>query len=1141
MKNITRYSNTSIYEDELNLTGNITWNNQSWNDNIWVSVKDRFNYQLYNGKHYFYVTDFNVKQDKVYRFKWRYNIPINYDGSNKWDFMAKLSSDTISTALSSGRYILLDPGWWNASWSSHKKLDINNPKLGHVLELGVHKDNGTDSPSDNRIYCEGLCADNFSDIRFTTIDNSSEFSYWILNYTNGVHAKFYINLSQNVSSIYMYYGNNDTITTSNGNDTFFYFEDFDEYSVGTKLEGGEGGWVKVSGNANDDFTVRDNFGYSGYQGHYNADSESSPNEQFNQTGASFPDNFQVDFDYWELDPTQDSWQVFRIFSNSVNDVLPWIYVDQFYMHDGSGYKSRYNPCYGSTWFNISIICNQSTYGNSYIRLFEHGDDTYKWADRNNTIGKATHFDLAGYRKVHHNDIYYDNIRIRNYSFLRPSWSSFTKNMSIPVVFTDNATSITSTTAILHGNLTDDSDDGSDVFFQIFPITEYPAVKDDGDWIDFKWNFTVPTWAQPFTYYKPPVFADDNGDGIQELYFVITRHGVGDAIGSQFCLNSTDGSIIWMKNHTVAEKIATHNSQVIDVDNDGDLEFIYNRASTIVGVLDCTDGELVYNVSTQVGNQGWIIADLNRTGWPFLISIDNQAGNELAYLYKHNISSDTLLETGTLNHTSDGGVSIMDIDYDGHYELFVSNRGGVPENSTGGMVFDDNLEVDWNYTTLCSSHYIWPIDINDDGNTEVVMVNQSYDFIGGEYHYWDMGTWVFDEDGTVVNGSVDLNFSIHDTGSIADWDDDGRIEMVTNLYKYSQIWDLENWSLDLNCSEDTMWHPGEFANIKNDSGLEYLEVYTDARLYDPVDGYVDWVDIDAYGGVIGDFDGDGYNEWCTYINQSLCLRMFDLDTKACRPKVQNSITYGNERRWNSEIFVPQIGDEHKNDTRLATENTFSGTVDSLLPGIVYKFMAIANNSAGSSHGTWRYFLTKPEVTQHCNLTSNTTRITLNWSVPTSSWKTYIERHTSSVWNRGEGTEIYNGTGSTYNDTGLSNDTDYYYRLWSYDQDLNKSLWQYSSNNKYVTIATEGVIDTSGIMLNVDTMMFLLIVVIALGVIFSKHPVTTSLLAFGTIPLSAYYISTAGFRMDTVFLVIFMTIIFIMGIGKGLSSDERKKRY
>ena len=65
--------------------------------------------------------------------------------------------------------------------------------------------------------------------------------------------------------------------------------------------------------------------------------------------------------------------------------------------------------------------------------------------------------------------------------------------------------------------------------------------------------------------------------------------------------------------------------------------------------------------------------------------------------------------------------------------------------------------------------------------------------------------------------------------------------------------------------------------------------------------------------------------------------------------------------------------------------------------------------------------------------NSTQINLIWSKGADANYTYIERNTSGVtsWARGTGTEIYNDTGTNYEDTNRTVGVTYYYQGWSWN--------------------------------------------------------------------------------------------------------------
>ena len=116
------------------------------------------------------------------------------------------------------------------------------------------------------------------------------------------------------------------------------------------------------------------------------------------------------------------------------------------------------------------------------------------------------------------------------------------------------------------------------------------------------------------------------------------------------------------------------------------------------------------------------------------------------------------------------------------------------------------------------------------------------------------------------------------------------------------------------------------------------------------------------------------------------------------------------------------------------NAFIYNASGLVPGQLYYFRAWAYNSKGFN-GTSNEvkLLTKPVAPAKASFkvqTNSSTKIYLTWTKGIGANTTYIERNTTSGWTRGQGTMIYNGSGSNYEDAGLTPGTTYYYQAWSF---------------------------------------------------------------------------------------------------------------
>ncbi len=78
---------------------------------------------------------------------------------------------------------------------------------------------------------EPECKNDFSDISFTDSDGITPLSYWIESFVSGISAVVWVKIpnipiSPGTSTIYIYYNNPSAVTTSNGGNTFIYFNDF---------------------------------------------------------------------------------------------------------------------------------------------------------------------------------------------------------------------------------------------------------------------------------------------------------------------------------------------------------------------------------------------------------------------------------------------------------------------------------------------------------------------------------------------------------------------------------------------------------------------------------------------------------------------------------------------------------------------------------------------------------------------------------------------------------------------------------------------------------------------------------------------------------------------------------------------------
>ena len=127
----------------------------------------------------------------------------------------------------------LSLAWLPPGWNYRKSHTINGSPVGllsdYVIRIVVNYGSGVDSGED--VYLDNNCRPDFGDVRFTGSDGSTQLDYWIEKKTDGDYAIFWVEVnsipaSPGSTTIYIYYDNIGATTTSNGKNTFDWFDDF---------------------------------------------------------------------------------------------------------------------------------------------------------------------------------------------------------------------------------------------------------------------------------------------------------------------------------------------------------------------------------------------------------------------------------------------------------------------------------------------------------------------------------------------------------------------------------------------------------------------------------------------------------------------------------------------------------------------------------------------------------------------------------------------------------------------------------------------------------------------------------------------------------------------------------------------------
>jgi len=160
-------------------------------------------------------------------------------------------------------------------------------------------------------------------------------------------------------------------------------------------------------------------------------------------------------------------------------------------------------------------------------------------------------------------------------------------------------------------------------------------------------------------------------------------------------------------------------------------------------------------------------------------------------------------------------------------------------------------------------------------------------------------------------------------------------------------------------------------------------------------------------------------------------------------------YGTFSSVNFQYGSTTVYGTNTNNQLKTTGQTFNQNVSGLLQGAIYHYRTRAANPFGTSYGSDKTLLTKPNAPSSCLVTGcNRTQINLTWTNYVRSNKTILVRKVGSTYpsSISDGTMIYNSTGTSFHDTHLSDGTTYSYGFWSW-RSWNGSiqLRQFSSNS------------------------------------------------------------------------------------------------
>jgi hypothetical protein len=421
-----------------------------------------------------------------------------------------------------------------------------------------------------------------------------------------------------------------------------------------------------------------------------------------------------------------------------------------------------------------------------------------------------------------------------------------------------------------------------------------------DTFSFKWSYDCSGETT-----VGPLAADVDFDGDFEVFAC--------SAGEIVCVDGLSGDLIW---RYVDSGISSHAPfEIGNIDDGSNLELVVSCYGKTVA-LNAEDGSVDW-INWDVNSMEKHPVILNVGGKTYVYVTCNFQGNpdssNTGLLWKLDGVDGSVVKQVSIGYPCWGGLSAADVDGDGGYELFLSDRSkrsGYPLDR-GMQCYDaDTLDLIWFVDDItCSSHCQAIVDVDGDGVLDSVAFNQG----SGGVYVVDGST------GAKMPGKCEnhLGLTGHSQFSVYDVDLDGNLELVTvwNQYDWvnpAKVWDLGSWSLD--ATLDVFAEPPRFADVMGDSKLEII-------------GGSDWKrnpDIDGMRGVkiydnnydliytlneraisstlVQDIDNDGLNE-LIIISSDGVLKAYDTLAITPSPSVCSESLYYSRHNAGAGIYIP----------------------------------------------------------------------------------------------------------------------------------------------------------------------------------------------------------------------------------------------
>ena len=294
--------------------------------------------------------------------------------------------------------------WWNYSWRYRMLINVKENSGSELIGYQVLINLTSKNFNYSRVNADG------SDIRFTlynqSSDNESLLSYWIEEWNTSGESKIWVRISKipanRNATLYMYYGNPDSLSMSDGDKTFEFFDDFEDGDISDWSEYGNGNITVVDDGGNKALLKTDN---------------NDPNGGYSLFNHGAIDNFEVVFRTKRVNENGGPQNRYGIENGSFNG-----YGVRMQRFDGTsrifGIESR-TAGYGTTIASTNFVGNHNVWYK--VKFRKYGSNLeFKLYDPNGSLVQSVSAVDSSYnsfdRFVVHGgyEFYTDDIIVRKY-------------------------------------------------------------------------------------------------------------------------------------------------------------------------------------------------------------------------------------------------------------------------------------------------------------------------------------------------------------------------------------------------------------------------------------------------------------------------------------------------------------------------------------------------------------------------------------------------------------------------------------------------------------------------------------------------------------------------------------------------------